>query len=806
MEEKELEKGEKEVQENDYTAEDIKVLKGLEGVRKRPAMYIGSTGVDGLHHLVFEVVDNSIDEAMMGYCDRIELVIHRDNSVTVIDNGRGIPVDIHPEEGKSAAEVVLTTLHAGGKFDKKSYRISGGLHGVGVSVVNALSMQLALEVWRDGKVYEQRYSRGNPVAPLQEIGITERRGTKITFKPDPEIFETTEFSYDYIVKRLRELAFLNPGLRISVRDERTGKKAEFFYEGGIVSFVEYLNKGKNTINKTPIYFKGEKDGIYIEISIQYNNEYQEMIYSFANNINTIEGGTHLVGFKSALTRTINSYAIAHKFIKENEKELITGADVREGLVAVISVMLPEPQFEGQTKTKLGNSEVKGIVESLVNEKLRDYLEEHPDEAKLLLDKVLRAARAREAARKARELARRKGFLEPSSLPGKLADCQEKDPAKSELFIVEGESAGGSAKQGRDRRFQAILPLRGKILNVEKARYEKIISNEEIQTLITALGAGFGEDEFDISKLRYHKIIIMTDADVDGSHIQILLLTLFYRQLRPIIEHGFLYIAQPPLYKVKHGKIEKYIKDDRELNLFLIEAGIEETEIEVDGKKLEPQEALNFLRIVAEFKGEIERLARWNIPQEILLSALLFGKIELPHLNDTTKMKSIADKISECVKDYELSFEILDDKEHSCKELLIRYRNIEKEGVFSLSYEFLISPELESLIEKRNRILSYGGFDYMANGERFSSPVKLLEYLVNRAIKGISIQRYKGLGEMNPQQLWETTMNPETRRLLQVRLEDAVEADRYFTMLMGENVEPRREFIEENALEVKNLDI
>jgi len=792
--------------ENDYTAKDIKVLKGLSGVRKRPAMYIGSTGAEGLHHLVFEVVDNSIDEAMMGFCDKIDIVIYPDNFVTIVDNGRGIPVDYHPEEGRSAAEVVLTTLHSGGKFDKKSYRISGGLHGVGLSVVNALSVQLTLEVWRDGKVYQQKYSRGEPITPLEEIGKTTKRGTKITFKPDPEIFESIEFNYDYLAKRLRELAFLNPGLRISIRDERSGKKAEFLYEGGIVSFVEYLNKDKEVLNPTPIYFKGEKDGTYVEIAMQYNTEYQETIFSFANNINTTEGGTHLVGFKSALTRTFNSYAVAHKIIKENEKDTITGSDVREGLVAVISVKLPEPQFEGQTKTKLGNSEVKGLVESIVNEKLREYLEEHPDEAKVLLDKVLRAARAREAARHARELARRKGFLESSSLPGKLADCQEKDPAKSELFIVEGESAGGSAKQGRDRRFQAILPLRGKILNVEKARYDKMLSNEEIQVLVAALGCGIGEDEFDISRLRYHKIIIMTDADVDGSHIQTLLLTFFYRQMRPIVEHGYLYIAQPPLYKVKAGKLERYIKDDAELESFLLEAGSKDLTVFVDGRALEEKEAMAFLKIIIELRQNIERLVKWNLNRALLTALVLSPKLSHDVLKSESKLRELVEDMKAKVSDMKIEYEIVDDDEHGVKEAKLKYERAGETGIFPINFELLTSPEFEMLQSRVRMIRSYGLFNYTAGDEKFDNPIALLEYILRRGQKGITLQRYKGLGEMNPEQLWETTMNPATRRLVQVRLEDAVEADRMFTILMGENVEPRRAFIEANALEVRNLDI
>src|SRR5262252_4914588 len=629
--------------EADYGAEHIKVLEGLEAVRKRPAMYIGSTGPDGLHHLVYEVVDNSIDEALAGFCTEVHVVIHIDNSLTVIDNGRGIPTEIMPKEGKPAAEVVLTKLHAGGKFDNSAYKVSGGLHGVGISVVNALSEWLNLEIWRGGKVYVQSYKRGVPTGPLETTGHTDRRGTKVNFKPDPLIFETTEYNFDVLSQRLRELAFLNKGLLITIEDERDEKKHEFHYTGGIVSFVEHLNKNKEPLHDKVIYFEGVREGIDLQIAMQYNDGYQEQIFTFANNINTHEGGTHMIGFKSALTRTVNNYALGNNLFKD-VKENLSGDDVREGLVCVISVKLSNPQFEGQTKTKLGNSEVKGIVETLVNESFGRYLEESPALAKKIIGKALEASRAREAARRARELVRRKGALDSMALPGKLADCQERSPELAEIFIVEGDSAGGSAKQGRDRRTQAILPIKGKILNVEKARYDKMLTHQEIAAMITALGTGIGQDDFDATKLRYHKVIIMTDADVDGSHIRTLLLTFFYRQMGQLIENGNIYIAQPPLFKVKKGKTEQYIKDERQMSRFLLKKATENLVIESNGQELRGRDLTSFLEKLIELNTVFNRVDRHFRDIRVTDLILSMGTEDRAFLADHEKMKALGQKI------------------------------------------------------------------------------------------------------------------------------------------------------------------
>ena len=785
-----------------YEAGDIKVLKGLEAVRKRPAMYIGNTSFEGLHHLVYEVVDNSVDEALAGFCDKIDVTIHMEGSITVIDNGRGIPTGPHPGDakGRSAAEIALTELHAGGKFESKAYTISGGLHGVGVSVVNALSEWLDMEIKQNGEVWEQHYERGIPKEPLTKVGKTKSRGTKITFKPDAEIFETTEFNYDTLSNRFREIAFLNKGLLIGIADERINKEQSFVYKGGIVSFVEHLNKNKNPLHPQPIYVTKEKDGITIEVAIQYNDGYAETLYSFANNINTKEGGTHLIGFKSALTRTANSYATSYGLIK-NVKETLTGDDIREGLTAVISVKLPNPQFEGQTKTKLGNSEIKGIVESLVNDTLGSYFEQNPSVARKIIDKALQASRAREAARKARELVR-KGALEHSGLPGKLADCAEKDPSLSEIFIVEGDSAGGSAKQGRDRHYQAILPLKGKILNVEKARFDKMLNSDEIRILITALGTGI-EKDFDITKSRYHRIIIMTDADVDGAHIRTLLLTFFFRQMAQIIENGYLYIAQPPLFKVKKGKSERYIQNEGKLEDMLFELAADEMEIPINGKSLTGKTLIPYLRKLSKF----EKLLGWFERRKhdtTLMKTLLGLDINKDILKDEKTIQSIVNKFKSEFPD--VSGEIEFDEEHQA------YRVELKRGRLSLRIddEFLASPDCKELCSLYAALKELGKPPYKIKTkeemQEFDSSKELYNHILSIAKKGINIQRYKGLGEMNPGQLWETTMNPEKRTLLQVSVEDSVKADEIFTILMGDQVEPRKEFIEQHALEVRNLDI
>ena len=794
-------------EENKYGASSIQVLEGLEAVRKRPAMYIGSTSVQGLHHLVYEVVDNSIDESLAGYCDRIDVTIHEDNSVTVEDNGRGIPVELHEKQNKSAAEVVMTVLHAGGKFDDQgdgAYKVSGGLHGVGVSVVNALSSQLDMEIRRDGKVHRQSYVRGIPTAPLAVDGETIKRGTKITFWPDPEIFDTSDFSFETLSQRLRELAFLNAGVKIKITDDRTEKSNEFIYEGGIRSFVEYLNRAKSPLHAKTIYFSGIKEGVEIEIAIQYNDGYDEKIFSFANNINTHEGGTHMSGFRSALTRTMNNYATANNLLK-NIKVAISGDDLREGIAAVISVKLPDPQFEGQTKTKLGNSEVKGYVETLMNEKLATFLEENPQVAKKILEKGIDAARAREAARKARDLTRRKGALESLSLPGKLADCQEKDPALCEIYLVEGDSAGGSAKQGRDRRYQAILPLKGKILNVEKSRFDKLLTSNEIRTLITAMGTGIGKDDFDVAKLRYHRIIIMTDADVDGSHIRTLLLTFFFRQMPEIVERGHLYIAQPPLYKIKRGKREIYLKDDDTLLEYLLETGTEGLTLELsrDGKILRGKQIIPTLRNIIDYNQHFEKIVNRGVPAEIL-KIFMKGKIR-NGFADKANLEPLADNLRQ--QEPSARFEVLEDPDRILVTMGNLHARIDRHTVEIMSsheYKLLLQAykQVEEICyDDTVRISGEGKEDRLIDDRQ-----ELLEYFLNRAKKGQYIQRYKGLGEMNPEQLWETTMDPEKRILLRVTIEDAVKADEIFTVLMGDQVEPRREFIEANALNVANLDV
>jgi DNA gyrase subunit B len=801
-----------------YNADTITVLEGRDAVRKRPAMYIGSTGDMGLHHLVYEVVDNSIDEALAGYCDTVEVTIHLDNSITVVDNGRGIPVDYHKQEKKSAAEVVMTKLHAGGKFDSNAYKVSGGLHGVGVSCVNFLSELLRLEIWRDGKTYEQEYKRGIPVAKLEQTGKTRKRGTKVTFKPDPEIFDVSVFSFDKLSERLREKAFLNKGIRITITDEReeTERKHEFYYRGGIAEFVKHLNKNKAVLHDKPLYFERVADALSIEVAIQYNDAYDEKVYSFANNINTVDGGSHLSGFRSAFTRTINSYAQTSGLAK-NFKGTLTGDDVREGLVAVISVKLPQPQFEGQTKGKL-NSDVKGAVESFLNERLAEYFEQNPTVARKIVGKAIDAARAREAARKAREIVR-KGIIGSTMLPGKLADCQERDPSLCELYIVEGDSAGGSAKQGRDRRNQAVLPLKGKILNVEKARFDKMLSHTEIKTLITALGTGIGKDDFDVARLRYHKIIFMTDADVDGSHIRTLLLTFFYRQMPELVESGHVYIAQPPLFKVKRGKREEYIKDERSMVRYLMRQATSELKVksEETGTTIEGKDLARSLEQMVEYKRYCEKLVRRVGGDEHLLSVLLdafAGRKGVLRKQNTSLRGVFQDAKGELMARVEGQIakagyrtELSPDVEHGLWEIETTATggaNVCIDWELASHVEFQKAVELHAALDES---LS-APFTLGENGtsQQVETREALLERVLAAAKKDLTIQRYKGLGEMNPEQLWETTMNPEKRTLLQVKIDDAVETDQIFTVLMGDAVEPRRKFIEDNALDVKNLDV
>lgn len=789
-----------------YTAESIKVLKGLEAVRKRPAMYIGSTGPEGLQHLVYEVVDNSIDEALAGFCTKIDVIIHVDCSVTVIDNGRGIPVGMHKKERKPAAEVVMTTLHAGGKFDTKTYQISGGLHGVGVSVVNALSGKLDLEIKKQGGVYTQSYKKGKAITKLKKIGKTKKTGTKITFKPDDEIFESLEFNFDVLSQRLRELSFLNKGLKISIVDERTDKGHDFEYKGGIKEFVQYLNQNKTVLNPKPIYFESVKGDVIVEMALQYNTSYSESIFTFVNNINTTEGGTHLIGFKAALTRSINLYANANNLIKDLKQNL-TGDDTREGLCTVLNLKIQNPQFEGQTKTKLGNSDIKGIVESIVNEQLSIYFEENPTVSKKLVMKILDAARAREAARKARELARRKGVLESTSLPGKLADCQEKDPAESEIFLVEGDSAGGSAKQARDRRFQAILPLKGKILNVEKARFDKVLQSEEIGIIISALGTGVEQSDFNLDKLRYYKVIIMTDADVDGSHIRTLLMTFFYRQMPQLVEKGYLYIAQPPLYKISKGKSFQYLRDEREFEKYIIKKISEEFQIKVSGQKdlIKGEKFRRFFRGIIAKKHYIQILEKKNFPFFLIRILLDNEAKDVEFLRRPRGLENIQNLLNEKGIISVLS----EDEEYGLYELAVNFQVNGMNVSCSVNIDLVKSVEYRNLFKIHKDLEKFKPpFQVLSDSEKvkIENESKLLEYLFQKGKKGIVIQRYKGLGEMAPKQLWETTMDPEVRYLLQVSVQDAVEADKIFTILMGSEVEPRRVFIEENALAAQNLDI
>jgi DNA gyrase subunit B len=790
--------------ESNYDASSIDVLEGLEPVRLRPSMYIGNVDVAGLHHLVYEVVDNSIDEAMAGHCDTIYVTVHPDNTISVEDNGRGIPVGIHKTENVPAVEVVLTKLHAGGKFDNDSYKVSGGLHGVGVSVVNALSSYFEAEIYKDGNIYHQSFETGIKKSELEIIGKTEKSGTKIQFLPDDTIFNTIEFTYDVLARRLRELAFLNAGVRIILEDERSDKKDEFLYQGGIVSFVEYLNRRHAPLHK-PIYIKGEKNDVQIEVAVQYNDTFKENIYSFANNINTVEGGFHLIGFKAALTRTLNQY-VSNGNLSKNLNSKISGDDVREGITAIISVRIKSPQFEGQTKTKLGNSEVKGLVESLVNEKLGIFLEENPSVSKKIIAKAVDAARARDAAKRARDLARNKGALSDSTLPGKLAECQISDPEKREIFIVEGDSAGGSAKQGRDRKFQAILPLKGKILNVEKARFDKILRSEEIKNVITALGTGVGKEEYDIEKIRYKKVIIMTDADVDGSHIRTLLLTFFYRQMPEIIKKGYLYIAQPPLFKVGKGKNEIYLKDETGYNDFILKKICDKVKLKLGNQEeLSEIQLYMFVCSLAEYFSALDRLESQGMPADIVETLTRHGVEDKTFLKEQQKINQLRDAI-------EALGYIVEDPHWSDLRNVFEL-NIVQPKPMKIGRGFIYSANYQKCLQASKNTITHDVPPFeVISGEDDTKRVhiesirQLLNHLINEGKKGINVQRYKGLGEMNPDQLWETTMNPEKRTLLQVQIEDALDTDEIFTILMGDQVEPRREFIQNNALEVGALDI
>ncbi|MBF0190997.1 MAG: DNA topoisomerase (ATP-hydrolyzing) subunit B [Magnetococcales bacterium] len=799
----------------EYGADSIKVLKGLEAVRKRPGMYIGDTDDGtGLHHMVFEVVDNAIDETLAGYCDRIDVVLRSDGAVTVRDNGRGIPTEIHQEEGRSAAEVIMTVLHAGGKFDQNSYKVSGGLHGVGVSVVNALSAHLELTIRRNGEVWHQEYREGDPVAPIRRIGETKGTGTEVTFRPSLQVFTDVTFSFDILSQRLRELSFLNSGVNIRIREEATEKEHHFHYEGGIRSFVEHLNRARTPLMTPPIYFSELRGIIQVDAALQWNDSYQENVFCFTNNIPQRDGGTHLIGFRSALTRILNQYALSMGLLKKDKGATLAGEDCREGLTAVLSIKVPDPKFSSQTKEKLVSSEVRTAVEGVMAEHLATYFEEHPQEARRILAKTVEAATAREAARKARELTRRKSALEISSLPGKLADCQEKDPALSELYLVEGDSAGGSAKQARDRKFQAILPLKGKILNVEKARFDKMLSSAEVGTLITALGTGIGAEEYNLAKLRYHRIIIMTDADVDGSHIRTLLLTFFYRQFPDIIEHGYLYIAQPPLYRLARGKTVRYLKDEEALVEVLMEGGLEGLELLTDTGAMSAGELEGVIREARRYQVLLDRLAR-RFDRRVVAAAVERARVTPESLTGLDTAQETAERLREALELEEgagrLTVRVEPDAELEEAYALVIRRTVHGVPVeMRLDGELVRSTEYREMSQLSGRIGSrLGGGARLRKGSH-ETPVTGLESLLSQVMvegrKGLSIQRYKGLGEMNPEQLWETTMDPKVRILLQVRVEDAIEVDSVFTTLMGDAVEPRREFIQANALNVVNLDV
>ncbi|MBF0109727.1 MAG: DNA topoisomerase (ATP-hydrolyzing) subunit B [Magnetococcales bacterium] len=798
----------------EYGAASIKVLKGLDAVRKRPGMYIGDTDDgSGLHHMVFEAVDNAIDEALGGYCDRIDVIMHSDGSVTIRDNGRGIPTDIHPEEGRSAAEVIMTVLHSGGKFDQNSYKVSGGLHGVGVSVVNALSERLELTIRRGGRVWYMEFRDGDPVKPIQAIGETDKTGTSVTFLPSRKIFSNVEFSFDILSQRLRELSFLNSGVNIHIREDATDKSHHFHYEGGIRSFVQHLNRAKTPLLEPPIYFQDQRDGVVVEVSLQWNDSYQENVFCFTNNIPQRDGGTHLIGFRAALTRTINNYALTCNLPKK-EKVALTGEDCREGLTAVISVKVPDPKFSSQTKEKLVSSEVRPVMEGIVADKLSTWFEENPQDARRIISKTLEAAVAREAARKARELTRRKSALEISSLPGKLADCQEKDPSLCELFLVEGDSAGGSAKQARDRKFQAVLPLKGKILNVEKARFDKMLSSQEVGTLITALGTGIGAEEYDIARLRYHRIIIMTDADVDGAHIRTLLLTFFYRQFPEIVERGHLYIAYPPLYRVVRGKTTRYLKNEEAMGELLMTFGLEGVTLHNGDRMIGDVQLANIVREAQRYVFLLDRLSRHQ-DRRVLIEATGRSQVTPADLEHRATAEAAAQRLQQRLQVSEnneerLQIDLTRDSETGWEALTISrlVHGVRTRSVIDST--LTRSPEYREMLERAGRIFQeIGSEPFWSKGGR-THPVGNLEELVHWILaegrKGQTIQRYKGLGEMNPDQLWETTMEPSHRTMLQVRVQDTVEADEVFTTLMGDQVEPRREFIQANALNVSNLDI